>query len=247
MTQSRFFFRPDDDKDLTVHRLILGTHTSDEQNHLVIASVQIPKDGTANDSTQYESERAGTSNSDQFSNKTLLLEYGGFGLFNAKIDVELKISHEGEVNRARYMPQNHSLIATKSPSAEVLIFNHTKLAALPKEELVALSAGACPELRLRGHTKEGYGLSWSPLTSGHILSASDDQTVCYWNIERPPTEGKFVDPLAIFCGHQAVVEDVAWHLFHETLFGSVGDDHKLMMYVFLFINSKVTELFFFCF
>lgn len=161
-----------------------------------------------------------------------MIEFGGFGLFNAKIEIELKINHDGEVNRARYMPQNSSLIATKSPSAEVLIFNYTKLGSLPKEQLMSLSAEACPELRLRGHTKEGYGLSWNPNASGHILSASDDHTICLWNIEKNPTEGKFVDPLAIFSGHQAVVEDVAWHLFHETLFGSVGDDCKLMMYVF---------------
>ncbi|CAF5154016.1 unnamed protein product, partial [Rotaria magnacalcarata] len=139
--------KPEDSKEYTVHRLILGTHTSDEQNHLVIACVQIPKDGTATESTQYESERG---------------EFGGFGLFNAKIEIELKINHDGEVNRARYMPQNPSLIATKSPSAEVLIFNHTKLSSLPKDQIVALSAENCPELRLRGHTKEGYGLSWNP-------------------------------------------------------------------------------------
>jgi hypothetical protein len=52
-------FRPEDGKDFTTHRLILGTHTSDEQNHLVIACVQIPKEGTTNDSTQYESDRGG--------------------------------------------------------------------------------------------------------------------------------------------------------------------------------------------
>jgi len=28
-------------KDYSIHRLILGTHTSDEQNHLLIASVQV--------------------------------------------------------------------------------------------------------------------------------------------------------------------------------------------------------------
>ena len=87
------------------------------------------------------------------------LEFGGFGLFNAKIEIELKINHDGEVNRARYMPQNSSLIATKSPSAEVLIFNYSKLANLPKEHLMSMSADACPEIRLLGHTKEGYGLS----------------------------------------------------------------------------------------
>ena len=140
------------------------------------------------------------------------------------------------------MPQNSSLIATKSPSAEVLIFNYSKLANLPKEQLSALSAASCPEIRLRGHTKEGYGLSWNPNASGNILSASDDHTICLWNIEKNPTEGKFVDPLAIFSGHQAVVEDVAWHLFHETLFGSVGDDCKLMMYVkrlFLYFQQLI--------
>ena len=57
--RNMFYFRPDDGKDLNVHRLILGTHTSDEQNHLVIACVQIPKEGSTNDSTQYESERGG--------------------------------------------------------------------------------------------------------------------------------------------------------------------------------------------
>jgi WD40 repeat protein len=118
----------------------------------------------------------------------------------------LKINHDGEVNRARYMPQNPSLIATKSPSAEVLIFNYTKLAGLPREQLVAMSAEQCPELRLRGHTKEGYGLSWNPNASGNILSASDDHTICLWNIDKGANEGRFVDPIAIFSGHQAVVE-----------------------------------------
>ena len=27
-----------------------------------------------------------------------------------------------------------------------------------------------------------------------------------------------------------VVEDVAWHVLHEAVFGSVGDDHKLMIW-----------------
>lgn len=57
---SYIFFRPEDDKDYTIHRMILGTHTSDEQNHLLIACVQIPKDRTNSDSTQYNSERGGT-------------------------------------------------------------------------------------------------------------------------------------------------------------------------------------------
>ena len=35
--------------------------------------------------------------------------------------------------------------------------------------------GECsPDLRLRGHQKEGYGLSWNPNVNGNLLSASDD-------------------------------------------------------------------------
>lgn len=45
-----------------------------------------------------------------------------------------------------------------------------------------------------------------------------------------PKEGKIVDAKTIFTGHTAVVEDVSWHLLHESLFGSVADDQKLMMY-----------------
>lgn len=37
------------------------------------------------------------------------------------------------------------------------------------------ASGECrPDLRLRGHQKEGYGLSWNPNLSGSLLSASDD-------------------------------------------------------------------------
>ena len=39
-----------------------------------------------------------------------------------------------------------------------------------------------------------------------------------------------IDAKTIFTGHTAVVEDVAWHLLHESLFGSVADDQKLMIW-----------------
>lgn len=55
-----FFFhiRPEG-KDYSVHRLVLGTHTSDEQNHLVIASVQLPNDDAQFDASHYDSEKGG--------------------------------------------------------------------------------------------------------------------------------------------------------------------------------------------
>jgi histone-binding protein RBBP4 len=221
-------------KDYSVHRLILGTHTSDEQNHLLIASVQMPNEDHQFDASHYDSEKG---------------EFGGFGSVSGKIEVEIKINHEGEVNRARYMPQNPTIIATKTPSSDVLVFDYTKHPSKPDP------SGECqPDLRLKGHQKEGYGLSWNPNLDGHLLSASDDhvntdlfnsrtiskliqnikilffQTICLWDVNGTPKDNRSLDAKTIFSGHTAVVEDVAWHLLHESLFGSVADDQKLMIW-----------------
>lgn len=58
-------------------------------------------------------------------------EFGGFGSVSGKIEIEIKISHEGEVNRARYMPQNPCIIATKTPTSDVLVFDYTKHPSKP--------------------------------------------------------------------------------------------------------------------
>ena len=79
---------------LYLFRLILGTHTSDEQNHLLIASVQLPNEDAQFDASHYDNEKG---------------EFGGFGSVSGKIEIEIKINHEGEVNRARYMPQVSTL------------------------------------------------------------------------------------------------------------------------------------------
>ena len=53
-----FPFRPEG-KDYSVHRLILGTHTSDEQNHLLIASVQLPNEDAQFDASHYDNDKGG--------------------------------------------------------------------------------------------------------------------------------------------------------------------------------------------
>jgi len=196
--------------DYTTHRLILGTHTSDEQNHLVIAKLLLPNDDTQFDASKYDVEKGA--------------EFGGFGSIAGKIDVEIKMNHEGEVNRARYMPQNPTLLATKSPSSEVYIFDYTKHPSSPAP------GSFLPQLRLRGHSKEGYGLSWNANSAGSLLSASDDMTVCLWDVQAATTSSNYLDAKTIFSGHKAVVEDVAWHVLHDSVFGSVGDDFKLMIW-----------------
>ncbi|KAL6051479.1 Histone-binding protein RBBP4 or subunit C of CAF1 complex [Balamuthia mandrillaris] len=123
------------------------------------------------------------------------------------------------------MPQNHSMIATKTVSAEVYVFDYTKHPSTPPVD------GKCnPEIRLTGHKKEGYGLSWSPFKEGHLLSGSDDFQICLWDISQVQKTHSTLEAKTIFTAHTGVVEDVAWHLYHEAYFGSVGDDKKLMIW-----------------
>ncbi|CAF2130651.1 BnaA03g58630D, partial [Brassica napus] len=126
--------------------------------------------GTESEARQYDDERS---------------EFGGFGCATGKVQSIQQINHEGEVNRARYIPQNPFVIATKTVNAEV------------------------------------------KFKAGHLLSGSDDAQICLWDINATP-KNKVIDAQQIFKGHEGVVEDVAWHMSHEHLFGSVGDDQYLL-------------------
>lgn len=58
-------------KEYSVQKLILGTHTSDnEPNYLMLAEVQLPLEDTETDARQYDEERG---------------EIGGFGCANGKV------------------------------------------------------------------------------------------------------------------------------------------------------------------
>ncbi|GFV27697.1 probable histone-binding protein Caf1 [Trichonephila clavipes] len=132
---------------------------------------------------------------------------------------------ERQVAGRNYPPTN------KNTLIRALTEEWDKLPQQLLDNVVQNPSGECsPDLRLRGHQKEGYGLSWNPNLNGHLLSASDDHTICLWDINSTPRDNKIVDAKTIFTGHTAVVEDVAWHLLHESLFGSVADDQKLMIW-----------------
>lgn len=153
------------DRNCTVHRLLLGTHTAeDKPNYLQIAEVEIPKmplprpDG-------YDEERG---------------EIGGYGYTGSassppviKFNIVHKIDHPGEVNKARYQPQNPDIIATLSVDGKVLIFDRTKHSVKP-------SGKPNPQVELVGHTSEGFGLNWSPFEEGLLASGSEDKTVLLW-------------------------------------------------------------------
>ncbi|WFD31378.1 Histone acetyltransferase type B subunit 2 [Malassezia sp. CBS 17886] len=208
------------DKGYMRHRLLLGTHTSaQDQNYLQIATVSLPNaDGDAApalgdgklDLKDYDEEKG---------------EIGAYASTSTRLQITQRINHDGEVNRARYCPQNCDLIATRAVSGLTYVFDRTKHSNQPDPD------GQCrPDIVLRGQTKEGYGLAWNPVRQGPILAASEDTTVCLWDISAYQKDSRTLDPLHTYRGHTAVVEDVAWHNHLETLFASVGDDRQMLLW-----------------
>ncbi|KAK2079793.1 hypothetical protein QBZ16_002188 [Prototheca wickerhamii] len=186
------FLYENTEQGISKQQLVLGTHTSEgEQNYLMRAEVLLPLEETETDNRGYDEERG---------------EVGGFGGPTGRINIVQQINHDGEVNRARYCPQNHFLIATKTVSANV------------------------PDICLTGHKNEGYGLSWSSLEEGYLLSGSDDAQICVWDVRAATQANRTLGALRVYQGHAGVVEDVAWHPSHASLFGSVGDDKKLIIW-----------------
>ncbi|KAL9613267.1 MAG: hypothetical protein Q9167_002176 [Letrouitia subvulpina] len=203
------------DKDYSTHRLLIGTHTSSEaQNYLQIAQVQLPKP-VIPDIADYDEESE---------------EIGGHGGSMAKkrADMEVKfnivqkIDHKGEVNKARYQPQNPNIIATMCTDGRVMIWDRTKHPSNP-------TGHVSPQIELIGHTIEGFGLSWNTHEAGYLATGSEDETVRLWDITKFTQTNKALHATRTYTHHTAIVNDVQYHPLHPSLIGSVSDDLSLQI------------------
>lgn len=172
--------------------------------------MQLPNADVEFDARKYDEERG---------------EWGGYGAGQCRINIVQRIPHEGEVNRARYMPDNPCVIATKTVSGEVHIYDYTRHPSQP-----APGALPTPDLRLQGQTKEGYGLAWNVKRRGLLASCSEDGTACVWDVNAGNKENRTLDPLRVLRGHNGIVGDVAWNWHNEHILASVGDDRQLCLW-----------------
>lgn len=142
-------------------------------------------------------------------------------LQNHRVDIQQRINHPGEVLRAKTNPLSPNLVATKSNLEEVQVFDWPSQPAEPPVKGVAQ-----PDVRLRGHRAEGWGLDWSPLQNGLVLSGSNDGRMCYWDIT---ASSRDLEPLRTYGrphGGRAV-SDVACHPSNCSILASVGHDGTL--------------------
>ncbi|KAK4541066.1 hypothetical protein LTR36_008291 [Oleoguttula mirabilis] len=198
-------------KAMRQHRLLLGTHTSGQQNdYLQIGHLNLPNPPPAtladyNPTTE---------------------ELGGYGASKEPITFNIvqKIQHPGEVNKARYQPQNPNIIATWASDRNVYVWDRSKHPSVPTGE-------AKPQATLHGHKDEGFALEWNPHVEGQLLSGSNDDTVNLWDLHRDFTlDTKTVKPKTTYTHHAAAVNDVQYHpTLGKNLFGSVSDDLTMQL------------------
>jgi len=145
-----FFNKIRIDKNTNIQKLAVGTHTSGKENdYLMIAKARIP-------TQEYNSDVKDKSEANANNNR---------------FEVETKINHSGEINKARANPKKHNIIATKTTSGEVHLFNYHKHPPKPTDNVCK------PDYKLVGHSKEGYAMHWSSLKVGYLLSGADDHKV----------------------------------------------------------------------
>mmetsp|Transcript_5355 Transcript_5355/g.20004 ORF Transcript_5355/g.20004 Transcript_5355/m.20004 type:complete len:427 (-) Transcript_5355:94-1374(-) len=197
-------------------KIILGTHTSNqEQNYLMIAELTLPQPHTEIDIRKYDSSN---------------MQQGGFGV--TAVDVIQTINHDGEINNAKYMPQNPNVIATKTIAGPVYIFDVTKHPTTPNNQDTACR----PNLKLMGNQKEGYGLSWSTLVQGRIASAGGDGLINVWEIESEQGKSELQPSISIPVEFKDSsqfgrgVESVCFHHHHRDILGAACDDRMLRVY-----------------
>jgi histone-binding protein RBBP4 len=246
------------------HNVLIGTHTTGEQNYLMVGSVNLPRaedeevvKGDAATGTSANADSNGSSGGNDNGSAPVTTfsaanydeeknEVGGFGHASSgsssavgKIEVRMKIKHDGEVNRARYMPQNHFIVASRGPNPEIFIWDLSKHSSFPTEGSAPTPQGVCV-----GHEGEGYGICWSQHKEGSLITCSEDKTVCLWDVNsivggvKANDNGTQTKPVSIFRGHTDVVEDIDWHHRDVNLIGSVGDDKSIRIWDVRKVNAK---------
>eukprot|EP00826_Nyctotherus_ovalis_P013882 TRINITY_DN13813_c0_g1_i2.p1 TRINITY_DN13813_c0_g1~~TRINITY_DN13813_c0_g1_i2.p1 ORF type:complete len:375 (+),score=73.53 TRINITY_DN13813_c0_g1_i2:165-1289(+) len=177
----------------TILRVLFGTHAPKGRNHLYLAKVFYPLD------FGFE-RRQGLSR---------------------HLHVEKAISHSGEVNRARHLPQMPRIVATQTPSSEIHIFD------LLREPNPEEKDNDYPLIKLVGQHQEGFGLAWNPLDKGYLLSSCKDKFIYIWSIFGNPRRNS---PLGHYKGHTDAVNDIAWSKYDSFAFASGSNDSNMLLW-----------------
>lgn len=142
-----------------------------------------------------------------------------------------EIRMDSTINRVRAMPQRANIIAAWTESGRVCLVDaapaldtlHLDSRLRMREPGAMMPSQVRPFFAFNGHRKEGFGLDWSPVTPGRLLSGAIDGSIY---LSEPATaEGATwnANPNR-FRGHSRSIEDIQWSPNEANVFASCSSD-----------------------
>uniref|UniRef100_A0A2C9JFI1 Glutamate-rich WD repeat-containing protein 1 n=1 Tax=Biomphalaria glabrata TaxID=6526 RepID=A0A2C9JFI1_BIOGL len=138
---------------------------------------------------------------------------------------------------------SHVLSASWSENGIVYIYDVTShLSILNTPDRVAefenINIHTSPMFSFEGHNIEGYGLAWSKLDLGRLLTGDCNKNIHLWQ----PTESTWKVDLRPFEGHKASVEDIKWSPKENNVFMTCSVDKSLRVWDARSQPSKACKL-----
>eukprot|EP00672_Neobodo_designis_P023677 CAMPEP_0174835168 /NCGR_PEP_ID=MMETSP1114-20130205/5270_1 /TAXON_ID=312471 /ORGANISM="Neobodo designis, Strain CCAP 1951/1" /LENGTH=420 /DNA_ID=CAMNT_0016069113 /DNA_START=159 /DNA_END=1421 /DNA_ORIENTATION=+ len=154
---------------------------------------------------------------------------GQFGDVAALMQRHCRFVHEGPVTKIAPLPQQAHVLAVRGRTSTISIVDIARRRAEPDDTTPR------PDMRLKGHKREGYGMEWNPIEMGQLATASNDMSVNIYSLEadidlcgtRPTTD---LGPVSKLAGHSDLVEDVTWHPQHGSMLASCGFDKTVKIW-----------------
>lgn len=146
-----------------------------------------------------------------------------------KLRVLQSITHLGDVNKLRYMPQNPDVIASSNNLGDLSVYNRTKHSSIKK----LTDDVSEPQLRLQNPDNSGtdiFAFDWNRQKEGVLVSGSVGGGLSVYDIKSGMSKDSI--DVAPFKTNQtaAGVNDVEWVPTHDSVFASADDLGTIMLF-----------------
>ncbi|KAJ6223856.1 hypothetical protein RDWZM_002401 [Blomia tropicalis] len=156
---------------------------------------------------------------------------GGTYRTATRIEPYARISHMGNVLRARVMPNNPWIIASRSCNSKIYLFDSRPYTSKSLKQTKSDGLEFQPLATLKGHHQPGRALTWQPnMIEGQtslIASGGIDSKINIYQIGSEPVRS---NPLSTLYGHQMEVMDVQFNNINKDMLVSVSRDKTIRVW-----------------
>eukprot|EP00842_Homolaphlyctis_polyrhiza_P005563 jgi/Hompol1/6007/HPOL_004801-RA len=140
------------------------------------------------------------------------------------------VPHMGGVNRVRLMPiqdPHVHIAATLADTGKVHIYDLSLHVASFDQPGTMADPNLPPIHTITAHgSTEGYGIDWSPLQTGHLLTGDGASRIFLTT----RSNAAFVTESKPFVGHTSSIEDIQWSPSQQNVFASASADRTIRIW-----------------